>query len=101
MDAAAFDPVAAAEHQGDRFAIDPVLFGQNTRRQGLRRIAILHGNHGLPHDRAGVETRIHEVHRAAGVLHAIIERLLLNVKSGKRGKQRGVNVKDALRVAGQ
>ena len=47
-------------------------------------VAVQDGHGLLDQDRAVIEVFVHEVHRAAGNFHAIIEGLLLRFQPGKR-----------------
>ena len=75
----------------------PVLFAQNPRRERLRRVIVLDRHHRLQNNRPGIETLVHEMHRAARKFRAVFERLPLRFESRKRRQQRRMNVQDAVR----
>ena len=78
----------------------PVLLRQDARGEGLHGVVVLHGYGRLQNDRAGIEIFVDEMHRAARILHAVLERLVLRVESGKGGQQRRMNIQDRDRVIG-
>src|SRR5271165_2487500 len=84
------------QHQRDRFAIRNVLPPEDAPSQRVIVVGVEH-RHGLRQDdRSVVEVGNHEVHGTARHLHAVVERLLLRVKSRKRRQQRRVDVQDAI-----
>ena len=46
----------------------------------------------LSQDRAGVHAGVHQVNRAPGDFHAVVQRVRDRVRAGKRRQQRGVGV---------
>jgi len=55
----------------------------NPRVQTFRRVVIQNRHGLLADDRPGINARVHEMHRAARNLHAVIQRLLPRFESGK------------------
>ena len=87
----------SAQYQPQGFAIEVMLLFQNAGRKRLHRVVIQHRHRRLHDDRAGVQVLIHEMHRAAGDLDAVFERLMLRIQAGKRRQQRRMNVQNAVR----
>ena len=57
---------------------------------------IIQDRHGfLQNDRAGIDSIINEVYRAARDLHTMFKRLPLGMQSRERRKQRRVNIENA------
>src|SRR5256885_15480968 len=71
------------EHKFYRFGVYPVLLFQNARGQRFFRVAIFDGYDGLQNYRSRVEILVHEMHRATGEFHAVIQGLFLRFESGK------------------
>ncbi len=94
-DSPSFDTVVAFEHPTYRFGINLMFFDQNSGRQGLERVGIEDGDGGLQKDRAAVELFVDEVNGTAGDLHAVGERLILGIETGKGGQQRRMDIQDA------
>ena len=82
--ATAFDPPSAIEHERNRLGIRVMFLDEDPRRQRLLRIVVKHGHSALNDDRTRVEVRRDEVHGHAARFDAVIEGLLLRVKTGKR-----------------
>ncbi len=95
--AAIFQPVRSAQHYADRFAVDAVLFFQNSGRERFYCIVIEHRHGGLNNDRPGIKILIHEVDRTAGNLDTVLERLVLRIESLECRQQRWMNVQYAIR----
>ena len=55
------------------------------------------GTAACSHDRPRVQVLVHEVHRAAGDLHAVLQRLVLRVETRECRQQRRMNIQNALR----
>ena len=68
---------------------------QNARGKRFRRVVIQHRHNGLQDNRPGVEILVHKMHRAAGEIHAVFQRLPLRLEARKRGQQRGMNIQNA------
>ena len=60
------------------------------------RVVIEHRHGRLQDDRTAVELCRHEVHGRTAHPDAMLERLALRVETGERGKQRGVDVQNAI-----
>ncbi|MCY1302462.1 hypothetical protein D9M70_521180 [compost metagenome] len=84
----------ALGHQPERHRIGAVLDGQHPRCKAFGCIAGENRHHCLREDRAFVHAFGHEVHRAAGDLHAGVDRPLMGVQAGEERQQRGVDVED-------
>ena len=69
-----------------------MLLDEYPRRQRFHRIVVQHRNGRLQDDRPAVQLGRHEVHGRAADADAILERLPLRVKAGKRRQQRRVDV---------
>ena len=54
-----------------------MLFLKNARAQGVFRIAAFNWHNRLQHNRPGIQILVHEMNRASGKFHSVIERLLL------------------------
>src|SRR6058998_2680354 len=78
--------------KGDGAPICLVLLLQDSRCQGFFSILVPHLNHALQHDRAGIDSLIDHVDRAARDLYAIVQRLSLRMESWERGQQRRMDV---------
>ena len=72
-----------------------MFFGEDTRGERVGRVVVQHRHDALRDDGAAVQSFVHEVNRAARPLDAVIERLPLRVKAGKRWQQGRMNVDDA------
>src|SRR5271170_6500915 len=78
--------------QGEGLRVDFVLFLENARRQGFRRI-VVHNRHRLLRDyRSGVEFPFDKMNGATMDFSAGVERPSVRVESPKFGQQRGVDV---------
>lgn len=86
----------AAHDAGDSFAISDVFFGKDALREGAGIFVGEDRNGALQNDDAVIEMFIDEVHGAAGPLDAIVKGLLLRIEAGKCGKQRRMDVEDAI-----
>ncbi len=73
--------------QLDGQRIQMVLALQNSRRQRIEIVTILHRHWLLQHDRPAVQFRGHEMHRRACPLHAVFPGLVLRVRAGKCRQQ--------------
>jgi len=91
------DCPAPIEQDPEGLRVDPVLFDQNSRRQGVDRVVVQNGNSRLNNDRSGVEGTIDQMHRGSRDPGTVLERLPLRVQSGKRRKQRRMDVHDPVR----
>ena len=65
-------------------------------RQGLLGVVGEDGHNGLDDDGAFVTALAHEMDGAAGEPYAVFEGLFLAVEAGEGGRQRGVDVHDAV-----
>ena len=63
--------------------------------QTFGRIGVQHWHGLLADDRTGIHARIHKMHRAAGHLHAALQRLLPRGEARKRRQQRRMDVHNA------
>src|SRR5271157_5094498 len=90
------DAVLPFQHDPDCLGVCDVLLLQNACGQRVLVIRAEHGHGLLQDDGAVVEVGVHEVHRAAGDFHAIVEGLLLRLQSWKRRQQRRMDVEDAV-----
>lgn len=93
---ATVDFVIAAGDAGDGFAIGDVLFGEDPVGEGVRIVGFEDGNGALEDDGAVVEVFVDEVDGASGDFYAVIEGLLLSVETWEGGKQRRMDVEDAV-----
>ena len=75
-----------------------MFFLEDARGQGVRVVGIQHRHRGLHDDRAVVEFRRHEVHRAAVNLDAGLERAPVRMQAGERRQQRRMDVDQAVAV---
>lgn len=57
--------------------------GMNALMQTFRRVLVQHLHGLLADDRAGIHAGIHEMHRAAGHFHTVIQRLPPRGQTGK------------------
>lgn len=65
---------------------------KNASRECAFIVVFEHWNGFLHNDGAMVELFVHKMHGAAGNLYAVGESLLLRLQSGKRRKQRWMNI---------
>ena len=77
----ALDAELAAQYQVNRFGVDTVLFGENARRQGVFRVFVENRYGSLDQNRSRVEMLIDEMHRTAGKLDTVLERLMLRFEA--------------------
>ena len=63
-----------------------MLFLKDAGGKGLDRIVIQYAHDGLANDRAGIEALLDEMHRAAGNLYPVFQRLMLGIQTWKRGQ---------------
>src|ERR1019366_6470713 len=77
-----------------------MLLGQNAGCERVRIVGLKHGDCTLQHDESMVEVLIDKVHGAACYFDAIIKSLRLRLEAGKGGKQRRMNVEDAIGKGG-
>ena len=98
--AAAGDLVVAGEDAGDGFRVGLVFLFEDALGQGVGVIGGQDGDGALEDDDAVVEVFVDEVDGAAGEGAAVVEGLGLGVEAGEGGKQRGVDVEDALGEGG-
>ena len=82
-------PAAGEDTRATASGSSAVLLDQDARRERLGRVVWKHRHGRLPHDRPGVELRRHEVHGAAGHLHAVGQRLAGASTPGKAGSSDG------------
>ena len=73
-----------------------MLLLEDAGRQGLVGIVVVYRDGLLQDDDAVVDGFVDEVDGAAGDLGPIVEGLVLGVEAGEGGKQRGVDVEDAI-----
>jgi hypothetical protein len=93
--AASFNTVISAEHPGDGLRVNAVLFGQDTRRELLKRVIVFNRDGRLEQDRAAVEIFVYEMNGAAGDLYAVGESLVLGIEAWKGREERGVDIENA------
>ncbi len=98
--AAAADLVFAASDAGDGFGVGDVLFGEDADGEGGCVVGFEDGDGALQDDDALVEVFVDEVDGAAGYFDAVVEGLGLSVEAGEGGKQRGMDVEDAIGEGG-
>jgi hypothetical protein len=98
--APALNLVLAAGDAGNCFAVGDVLFNENAFGESVGVVGLENGDRSLKNDGSVIEMLVHKVDRAAGDLHAIVERLLLGIEAGEGGKQRGVDVENAVGECG-
>src|SRR6516162_6249485 len=89
----------AGEHPRDRLGVGVMLLVQDPRREHRDRVAREDRNPALQDHRACVRALIHEVHRAARLELARLERAALDVEARELREQRGVDVEDAPAMA--
>ena len=73
-----------------------LLFAENSRGEGFDGVVIVDGDDGLQDDGACVEVFVDEMDCAAGEFGAVFEGLALRFEAGERGKQRWVDIQDAI-----
>src|SRR2546427_5412649 len=95
-DAAADDLEFSFQDNLNGFGIDTMLLFENFFGEGCFRIFVEDGDSGLQNDRAGVEIFVDEMHGAAGEFDAVFEGLALRFEAGEGGKQRRMNIQDAI-----
>jgi hypothetical protein len=88
----------AAQHDAQRLAVKVMLLTQNPRRERFHRIPVKNRNRRLQNDRPRIKFFIHEMNRAARDLHAMFERLMLRVQTGKCGQKGRMNVQDPIGI---
>jgi len=98
--AAAPDFVVSADHAGDGFGVSDVLFGENAGGEGVGVVGFEYGDGTLQNDCAVVQVLIDKMDGATGYFYAVFEGLSLCFEAGKGGKQRGVDVEDAVGEGG-
>jgi hypothetical protein len=74
-----------------------MFLDENPRRHNGIGVTVEHRDDPLHDNRSTVEFLGHEVHRSAGNLDPVLQRLTLSVHSGERRKKRGVDVQNGLR----
>ena len=75
-----------------------MFLSQDPRRERLHGVGVQHRNRRLQNDRTRVQFFVHEMHRAAGDLDAVFERLMLRVETRKGRQQRWVNIENPIRI---
>src|SRR5258708_24259019 len=75
-----------------------MLLFENPCRQRLDRILIQHRDGRLDEDWPRVEALVHEMNRASGDLHSMLQCLVLGVEPRESRKQGRMNIQDTLRV---
>ncbi len=98
--AATVDGVYPAYDAGDSLRVRDVLFYENARGEALSGVCVRHLDGALQDDGAVIELLVDEVHRAAGELGAVRQRLRLGVEPWKGWQQRWMDVQDAMRECG-
>src|ERR1700675_4501135 len=92
---AAYDGIFAGEHTGERLRINAMLLFQDSAGQ-LNLVIAGQDRHGaLQNDHSVIELFVDEMNCAAGIMHSIIQSLLLCIESGESRKQGWMNVEDA------
>ena len=98
--AAASDFVTAFEDDSNGFGINFVFLAQDFGGERVLGVVVRDGNDGLEDDGAGVEIFVNEMDGAAGEFYAVFEGLALGFEAGEGGKERRVNVEDAVGEGG-
>jgi len=73
-----------------------MLGSMNPLVERLGRVGVQHGHGLLPNDWTAIHPSIDKMHRATGCLHAMVQSLFPRFETGKRGKQRWVDVNDPI-----
>lgn len=94
------DLIVAAGDVGDGFGVGDVLFDEDALGEGVRVVGFEDGYGALEDDGAVIEVLVDEVDGAAGDFYSVVEGLLLRIEAGKGGKQRWVDVEDAVGEGG-
>ncbi len=97
---AAAEFVFAAGDKADSFGVGKVLFGEDAAVEGFGCVGVEDGDSALDDDGAMIKLLIDKVDGAAGDFDAVSEGLLLSFEAGECGKQRGMNVEDAIAEGG-
>lgn len=64
-----------SRQRGDASRIEFMFCRVNALVQSFRRVVVQNRHRRLADDRAGIHSCIHEMHRATGDFHAVIQRL--------------------------
>src|SRR5579885_3122094 len=95
-----FNVNLASQEQVDGLRQQAMLLLQNAGAQILNCIILKHRYGRLSNDRASIKLFRHQMHRAAGDLDTIRQRIGLGTRrhtTGKGGQERGVNIENAMR----
>src|SRR5258708_32559884 len=98
-DLAVADDQLAIQEPARRARVDYVLLAQDTRSERLRAVILAHRYLGLDHDRAVVQLRGDELHRAAVHLRSRGKRARVRVQPGECRQQRRMDIEQPAGVA--
>lgn len=94
--ATTLDDVATAEDAGDGLGVGEVLLFEDASGEVVVSVVVMDADGALQDDDAMVDSFVDEVNGAAGDVGTVVEGLLLGAEAGEGGKQRGMDVKDAV-----
>ena len=92
----ALNLIVSVGDAGDGFAIGDVFFDEDSLGERVGVVALENWDRSLQDDGAVVEMFVDKVDRAAGNLDAVVKCLLLGVEAGECGKQRRMDVENAV-----